>query len=63
MIKFLGLIPDKELNMTKVIAAKARTAHFNLEKIKGLENTSKKMRPKCFYAQWYYYTLIMEMQH
>ena len=33
-IKFLGLILDKELNMTKFIAAKARTAHFNVEKFK-----------------------------
>ena len=31
-IKFLGLIVDKELDMTKFIAAKARTAHLNLEK-------------------------------
>ena len=27
---------DKELNMTKFIAAKAKTAHFNLEKIKRI---------------------------
>ena len=33
-IKFLGLTLDKELNMTKFIAAKARTAHFNIETIK-----------------------------
>ena len=32
-IKFPGLILDKELNMTKYIGAKDRTAHFNLEKI------------------------------
>ena len=37
-IKFLGLMLDKELNMTRFIA-KARTAHFKLEKSKGLENT------------------------
>ena len=37
-MKFLGLILDKELNMTKFIAAKARTAHFNIEKIKRIRN-------------------------
>ena len=38
-IKFLGLILDKEFNITKFIAANARTAHFNLKKSKRLENT------------------------
>ena len=35
-IKFLGFKLDKELNMTKFITSKARTAHFNMEKIKGI---------------------------
>ena len=35
-IKFLGLISDKELKMTRFIAAKARTTHFNIEKIKRI---------------------------
>ena len=32
-IKFLGIILDKELNVGKFIDAKARTAHFNIEKL------------------------------
>ena len=38
-IKFLGIILDKELDMKKFIAAKARTANFNIKKSKGLEYT------------------------
>ena len=32
-IRFLGIILDKELDMKKFIAAKARTAYFNNQKI------------------------------
>ena len=35
-IKFLGFMLDKELNMTIFKVAKARTAHFNIEKIKRI---------------------------
>ena len=35
-IKFLGPLLDKEVNITKFIAAKARTAHFNIEKIQRI---------------------------
>ena len=38
-IEFLGLILAK--NMTKFIAAKARTAHFNFEKIKRIRKYLK----------------------
>ena len=33
-IKFLGIILDKKLNMRKFKVAGARTAHFNIKKIK-----------------------------
>ena len=35
-ITFLGIILDKELNMRKFKVAKARTAHFSIEKIKTI---------------------------
>ena len=35
-INILGLILDKELNMTKFIASKARTAPFNTSKVKRI---------------------------
>ena len=43
-IRFLGLTLDKELNMTKFIAVKARSAHFNSENTQKLECTYQKMR-------------------
>ena len=50
-IKFLGLILDKELNMTKFIAAKARTAHFNIEKIKRIGKYLMEDKTKmCMYS-------------
>ena len=62
-INFLELILDKELNMTKFLAIKARTSHFNIEKSKGLENAQQKMRPNCLCAHWYCHTWIMVIQH
>ena len=38
-IRFLGITLDKELDMKKFIAAKARTAYFNIQKSRTLENT------------------------
>ena len=35
-IRFLGITLDKELDMKKFIAAKARTAYFNIQKIKKI---------------------------
>ena len=35
-IRFLGIILDKDLDMKKCIAAKARTAYFNIQKIKKI---------------------------
>ena len=35
-ITFLGIILDKKLDMKKFIAAKARTAYFNIQKIKKI---------------------------
>ena len=35
-ISFLGIILDKELGMKKLIAAKARTAYFNIQQIKKI---------------------------
>ena len=35
-IRFLGITLDKELDMKKFIAAKAKTAYFNIQKIKKI---------------------------
>ena len=35
-IRFLGITRDKELDMKKFIAAKVRTAYFNIQKIKKI---------------------------
>ena len=35
-IRFLGIILDKELDMKKFIASKARTAYFSIQKIKKI---------------------------
>ena len=35
-IRFLRITLDKELDMKKFIAAKARTAYFNIQKIKKI---------------------------
>ena len=37
-IRFLGIILDKELDMKTFKAAKARTAYFNIQKSRRLEN-------------------------
>ena len=47
-IKFLGLILDKELNMTKFMVAKARNAHFNIEKIKRIRTYLTEDETKMF---------------
>ena len=36
-IRFLGITLDKELDMKTFIAVKARTAHFNIQKIKKIQ--------------------------
>ena len=35
-VRFLGIILNKELDMKKFMAAKARTAYFNIQKVKKI---------------------------
>ena len=56
-IMFQGIILDKELDMKKFIAAKARTAYFNIQKIKKIRKYLTEEETKILiYAQWFCHT-------
>ena len=55
-IRFLGIILDKELDMKKFIVAKARTAYFNMQKIKKIRKYLTEDETKCLYANWFCHT-------